>query len=365
MGWPVVPVVAHRAARPPQARLRRRAVPDHRERRASTTCWTAPTSSRTSGGVAYLAGHIEAVERAREQGVDVRGYYVWSLLDNFEWEHGYGKRFGIVFVDFPTQRRIPKRSALWYRDLIALERREMSWRRSIPAADEGVPGRHQAVDSLDLEIADGEFMVIVGPSGSGKTTVLRIAAGLEEATSGEVWIGDELVNDVPPMDRNIAMVFQSYALYPHMTVYENMAFGLKLHGMKKREIEPRVTPTADDARRSTTCSSGSRPALRRPEATGRDGTRDRPRAGRIPDGRAVLEPRRQAPGRDARVPGDAAPAAEDDDALRHARSDRGDDDGRPGRGHARRPASSRSTSRRRSTTTPSTPSSPASSARRR
>ena len=69
--------------------------------------------------VAYLAGHIDAVERAREQGADVRGYYVWSLLDNFEWEHGYEKRFGIVFVDFPTQRRIPKRSALWYRDRIA------------------------------------------------------------------------------------------------------------------------------------------------------------------------------------------------------------------------------------------------------
>jgi multiple sugar transport system ATP-binding protein len=106
------------------------------------------------------------------------------------------------------------------------------------------PGGTQAVDSLDLEIADGEYMVLVGPSGSGKTTVLRIAAGLEEATSGEVWIGEELVNDVPPMDRNIAMVFQSYALYPHMTVYENMAFGLKLHGLRKREIEPRVTSAA-------------------------------------------------------------------------------------------------------------------------
>jgi multiple sugar transport system ATP-binding protein len=106
------------------------------------------------------------------------------------------------------------------------------------------PGGTQAVDSLDLEIADGEYMVLVGPSGSGRTTVLRIAAGLEEATSGEVWIGDELVNDVPPMDRNIAMVFQSYALYPHMTVYENMAFGLKLHGLRKREIEPRVTSAA-------------------------------------------------------------------------------------------------------------------------
>ena len=87
-------------------------------------------------------------------------------------------------------------------------------------------------------------MVVVGPSGSGKTTVLRIAAGLDQATTGEVWIGEELVNDVPPMDRNIAMVFQSYALYPHMTVYENMAFGLKLHGLKKKEIEPRVRSTA-------------------------------------------------------------------------------------------------------------------------
>ena len=106
------------------------------------------------------------------------------------------------------------------------------------------PGGTRAVDALDLEIGDGEFMVVVGPSGSGKTTVLRIAAGLDKATSGEVWIGEELVNDVPPMDRNIAMVFQSYALYPHMTVYENMAFGLKLHGLKKKEIEPRVSSAA-------------------------------------------------------------------------------------------------------------------------
>ena len=106
------------------------------------------------------------------------------------------------------------------------------------------PGGTRAVDELNLEIGDGEFMVVVGPSGSGKTTVLRIAAGLDRATHGEVWIGEELVNDVPPMDRNIAMVFQSYALYPHMTVYENMAFGLKLHGLKKKEIEPRVRSTA-------------------------------------------------------------------------------------------------------------------------
>jgi multiple sugar transport system ATP-binding protein len=102
-----------------------------------------------------------------------------------------------------------------------------------------------AVDSFDLGIADGEFVVLVGPSGSGKTTVLRMTAGLEEPTSGEVLIGGERVNDVDPQDRNIAMVFQSYALYPHMSVYDNMGFGLRLHGLKKREIRERVVPAAE------------------------------------------------------------------------------------------------------------------------
>jgi multiple sugar transport system ATP-binding protein len=85
-----------------------------------------------------------------------------------------------------------------------------------------------AVKDLDLEIRDGEFMVLVGPSGCGKTTTMRMVAGLEEITSGEILIGDRVVNDVPPRDRNIAMVFQNYALYPHMSVYDNMAFGLRL-----------------------------------------------------------------------------------------------------------------------------------------
>ena len=85
-----------------------------------------------------------------------------------------------------------------------------------------------AVDDLDLEIIDKEFMVLVGPSGCGKTTALRMIAGLEEATSGDLFIDDSRVNDVPPKDRDIAMVFQNYALYPHMTVRDNMAFGLKL-----------------------------------------------------------------------------------------------------------------------------------------
>ena len=101
-----------------------------------------------------------------------------------------------------------------------------------------------AVEDLDLLVADGEFLVLVGPSGSGKTTVLRMAAGLERASSGDVLIGGEVVNDVAPPDRDIAMVFQTYALYPHMTVYDNMAFGLKLHGLKKGEIRPRVQSAA-------------------------------------------------------------------------------------------------------------------------
>jgi multiple sugar transport system ATP-binding protein len=101
-----------------------------------------------------------------------------------------------------------------------------------------------AVQGIDLDIADREFIVLVGPSGCGKTTTLRMIAGLEEATSGEIYIGDQLVNDVPPKDRDIAMVFQNYALYPHMTVFENMSFGLRLKKFPKAEIKERVQNAA-------------------------------------------------------------------------------------------------------------------------
>jgi multiple sugar transport system ATP-binding protein len=106
------------------------------------------------------------------------------------------------------------------------------------------PDGTTAVDAVDLQIADGEFVVLVGPSGSGKTTVLRMTAGLEDVSDGEILIGSRNVNGIAPMDRDIAMVFQNYALYPHMNVYDNMAFGLKRHGRKKREIKPRVESTA-------------------------------------------------------------------------------------------------------------------------
>jgi multiple sugar transport system ATP-binding protein len=102
-----------------------------------------------------------------------------------------------------------------------------------------------AVSDFNLEIADKEFMVYVGPSGCGKSTSLRLLAGLEEISDGEILIGDRVVNDVPPKDRDIAMVFQSYALYPHMSVYDNMAFGLKLRKTPKDEIDRRVKEAAE------------------------------------------------------------------------------------------------------------------------
>ena len=101
-----------------------------------------------------------------------------------------------------------------------------------------------AVNDLNIHIEDGEFLVFVGPSGCGKTTSLRLLAGLEEITEGNIYIGDRLVNDVPPKDRDIAMVFQSYALYPHMSVYDNMAFGLRLRKVPKKEIDRRVREAA-------------------------------------------------------------------------------------------------------------------------
>ena len=106
-------------------------------------------------------------------------------------------------------------------------------------------GNVKAVDNADIVIKDKEFVVLVGPSGCGKSTTLRMVAGLEEITEGELYIDGELMNDVPPKDRNIAMVFQNYALYPHMSVYDNMAFGLKIKKVDKKEIESRVQNAAE------------------------------------------------------------------------------------------------------------------------
>ena len=107
------------------------------------------------------------------------------------------------------------------------------------------PGNVMAVRDLNLGVENKEFVVLVGPSGCGKSTTLRMIAGLEKATSGEIWIGNKMVNDMPAKDRNIAMVFQNYALYPHMTAYENMSFALRLRKFPKPEIDARVKETAE------------------------------------------------------------------------------------------------------------------------
>ena len=114
-------------------------------------------------------------------------------------------------------------------------------KHNLQITDEGVV----AVQEFNLDIADKEFIVLVGPSGCGKSTTLRMIAGLEDITAGELYIGDKLMNDVAPKDRDIAMVFQNYALYPHMTVYENMAFSLKLKKVPKDEIDKKVRQAAE------------------------------------------------------------------------------------------------------------------------
>src|ERR1700682_4284580 len=103
----------------------------------------------------------------------------------------------------------------------------------------------EVVHDINMDVADKEFLVLVGPSGCGKSTCLRLIAGLEEVSDGNIYIGDRLVNDVAPKDRDIAMVFQSYALYPHMSVYDNLAFGLRLRHTPKKEIDCRVHEAAE------------------------------------------------------------------------------------------------------------------------
>ncbi len=141
------------------------------------------------------------------------------------------------------------------------------------------PGETVALDDLTLEIADGEFMILVGPSGCGKTTALRCVAGLERPTRGTIRVGDRVVNDVTPRDRDVAMVFQNYALYPHMSVYRNLAFGLRQRRVPKAEIDRRV--------REISAMLGLDDLLRRRPAQLSGGQRQRVAMGRA----LVREPR--------------------------------------------------------------------------
>ena len=191
-----------------------------------------------------------------------------------------------------------------------------------------------AVDDLSLEIAEGELLVLVGPSGCGKSTALRMLAGLEDVTEGRILIGDRVVNNVRPASRDVAMVFQSYALYPHMTVYDNLAFGLRNFKVPKAEIDERVRNAAEILemgdllkRKPKQLSGGQRQRV----ALGRAIVRE-PVAFLMDEPLSNLDAalRVADAGRDHAAPG----PARDDDDLRHARPGRGDDDGRPDRGHA-------------------------------
>ena len=195
-------------------------------------------------------------------------------------------------------------------------------------------GGFEVLHGVSIPIEDGEFVVLVGPSGCGKSTLLRMIAGLENITAGTISIGDRVVNNVQPKERDIAMVFQNYALYPHMTVADNMGFSLKLRGASADEISEgrqarRGNPRPDAAARPLSAATLGRPAPAR-----RHGPRHRARSAGVPVRRAAVQPRRQAARRDAHRDQGTAPAAEDHDRLRHPRPDRGHDHGRQDRGDA-------------------------------
>ena len=197
---------------------------------------------------------------------------------------------------------------------------------------------HRAVSDLDLDVQDGEFVVFVGPSGCGKTTALRMIAGLEEISDGEIRIGDRVVNNLQPRDRDVAMVFQNYALYPHMTVAENIGFALRMRKVPKAEARARIAETARIIglvdhldRKPRQLSGGQRQRVAMGRAIVREPQvflMDEPLSNldaklRVQMRAEISRIQRQLSGHDR---------------LCHARPDRGDDDGRPRRRHAPRRA---------------------------
>src|SRR5881397_3519722 len=190
-----------------------------------------------------------------------------------------------------------------------------------------------ALHELSLDVRDWEFLVLLGPSGCGKTTALRCIAGLEVPTAGEILIGEREVTHLPPADRDVAMVFQNYALYPHLTARANIAFGLEVRGVSAGD---RASRAGD--RRAARPGGAARPyarsALGRAAAARGAGAGDRARAPGVPVRRAALQPRRNPAHRAARRAAGAAPHAGRDDSVRHAGPGRGDDDGAADRGAA-------------------------------
>ena len=168
-------------------------------------------------------------------------------------------------------------------------------------------GSIHVLKDITLTVEDGEFAVLVGPSGCGKSTLLRVIAGLEDLTGGELRIGGALMNDVAPRDRDIAMVFQSYALYPHLDVARNMGYALEIRRQPKARIAAAISEAADDPRPDPAARPPSPGAVRRPAAARRHGPRHRAPPQGLPVRRAALEPRRAAARGDAHRDRQAAP----------------------------------------------------------
>ena len=174
-------------------------------------------------------------------------------------------------------------------------------------------GGFEAIKGIDFDVGDGQFCVLVGPSGCGKSTLLRMVAGLETITGGEIDIGGRIVNQIEPAERDIAMVFQNYALYPHMSVYNNMAYGLRNRGMTEAgDRQTRVEGSRAHPRARRDARPQAAAIVRRPAPARRDGPRHRAAAKGVSVRRAAVESRRQAAHRDAcRNPQAAAPAQHD------------------------------------------------------
>ena len=194
----------------------------------------------------------------------------------------------------------------------------------------------EALKGVDLAIGYGEFVALLGPSGCGKSTLLKLIAGLEDLTDGEIYVGGKLANYLKPSARNVAMVFQNYALYPHMTVRENIGFPLKMGGVRARGGSLAGRGRGEPSAAHRRARPLPRRALRRPAPARGARPRDRARAACLPDGRAAVEPRRAAEGGDAHRAAAPPQARRAHDDLRHARPDRSDDHGRPHRAHAPR-----------------------------
>ena len=161
-------------------------------------------------------------------------------------------------------------------------------------------GRFEVIHGVSISVEDGEFVILVGPSGCGKSTLLRMVAGLESITSGELRIDGRVVNNVPPKERDIAMVFQNYALYPQMTVAKNMSFSLELAHRPKAEIAEKVGEGRRHPRPHAAARALSAPVVGRPAAAGRHGKGDRARPGGISVRRASVQSRREVARADAR-----------------------------------------------------------------